>query len=83
MQNSHRAIDDTEALYEVCKAMDAERDDLIDYVNLFGFNPKYGVEGKTIKRVTYHAQGMGFGISPEGHRLPDIIKDEIKEAMAT
>lgn len=77
VKNSHRAIDDTEALYEVCKAMDAERGDLDEYVNLFGFNPKYWVEGKTIRRVTYHAQkGADISITREGYRLPDIVKQE-------
>lgn len=31
VQNSHRAIDDVAALFEVCKAMDAERSDLLSY----------------------------------------------------
>ena len=26
------------------------------YVNLFGYNPKYGVDGKPIGSVTYKAQ---------------------------
>lgn len=42
VQNSHRAIDDTMALYEVLKAMEQERDDLYRYIDLFGYNPKYG-----------------------------------------
>ncbi len=54
--NSHRAVDDVLATVEVMKAMEAERDDLINYVNLFGFNPKYGVEGKPIGTVTYKPQ---------------------------
>ena len=54
--NSHRAVDDVLATVEVMKAMEAERDDLLYYVNLFGYNPKYGVEGKPIGSVTYKAQ---------------------------
>lgn len=54
--NSHRAIDDVLATVAVMEAMEAERDDLIRYVNLFGYNPKYGVEGKPIGSVTYKAQ---------------------------
>ena len=54
--NSHRAVDDVLATVEVMKAMEAERDDLLNYVNLFGYNPKYGVEGKPIGSVTYKAQ---------------------------
>ena len=36
--------------------MEQERDDLDRYINLFGYNPKYGVEGKPIGSVTYKAQ---------------------------
>ena len=54
--NSHRAVDDVLATVEVMKAMEAERDDLMCYVNLFGYNPKYGVEGKPIGSVTYKPQ---------------------------
>ena len=54
--NSHRAIDDTMALYEVLKAMDEECDDLDKYINLFGYNPKYGVNGPKIRSVTYLPQ---------------------------
>lgn len=51
--NSHRAIDDTLALIEVLKAMAEECDDLHKYINLFGYNPKYGVSGQKISSVTY------------------------------
>lgn len=54
--NSHRAIDDTLALIEVLKAMAEECDDLHKYINLFGYNPKYGVSGSKIKSVTYKPQ---------------------------
>ena len=54
--NSHRAIDDTLALIEVLKAMAVEKDDLHKYINLFGYNPKYGVSGKKISSVTYKPQ---------------------------
>jgi hypothetical protein len=54
--NSHRAVDDVLATVEVMKAMEAEQDDLMRYVNLFGYNPKYGVEGKPIGSVTYKPQ---------------------------
>ena len=55
--NSHRAVDDVLATVEVMKAMEAERSDLLNYVNLFGYNPKYGVDGKPIGSVTYKPQG--------------------------
>ncbi len=54
--NSHRAVDDVLATVAVMEAMEKEKDDLIRYVNLFGFNPKYGVEGKKIGSVSYKAQ---------------------------
>lgn len=54
--NSHRAVDDVLATVAVMEAMEEERDDLEHYVNLFGYNPKYGVEGKPIGSVTYKPQ---------------------------
>ena len=57
VQNSHRAIDDTLATVEVLKCMDLECDDLEKYINLFGYNPKYGPAYKKIKSVTYKSQG--------------------------
>ena len=54
--NSHRAIDDVLATVAVMEAMVAEKDDLMCYVNLFGYNPKYGIEGKPIASVTYRPQ---------------------------
>lgn len=56
-QNTHRAIDDAAATLELLCAMEAERDDLINYVNLFGYHPKYGVSGPRIRSVTYLPQG--------------------------
>ena len=56
--NSHRAVDDVLATVEVMKAMEEERDDLCRYINLFGFNPKYGISGKPIGSVTYKPQGF-------------------------
>ena len=54
--NSHRAVDDVLATVAVMAEMEKEKDDLVRYVNLFGYNPKYGVEGKPIGSVTYKAQ---------------------------
>ena len=54
--NSHRAVDDVLATVEVMKAMEADRAELERYVNLFGYNPKYGVEGKPIGSITYKPQ---------------------------
>ena len=54
--NSHRAVDDVLATVAVMEEMEKEKDDLVRYVNLFGYNPKYSVEGKPIGSVTYKAQ---------------------------
>jgi DNA polymerase III epsilon subunit-like protein len=56
VQNSHRAIDDVKALVEVLIAMDMERPDLLCYINLFGFNAKYGISGTKIRGVHYVPQ---------------------------
>ena len=55
--NSHRAVDDVIATVAVMEEIEKEKSDLMRYVNLFGYNPKYGVEGKPIGTVTYKAQG--------------------------
>ena len=70
VQNSHRAIDDVLALFEVLKAMDEERDDLGSYVNLFGYNPKYGVSGRRITGVRYEPQGFNKSITRPEQTLP-------------
>ena len=54
--NSHRAVDDVIATVAVTRAMDGERSDLQNYVNLFGYNPKFGVDGKKISSITYKPQ---------------------------
>ena len=54
--NSHRAVDDVIATVAVMKEMEKENNDFGNYVNLFGYNPKYGVEGKPIGSVTYKPQ---------------------------
>lgn len=59
--NSHRAIDDVLATVAVMEAMVAEKDDLMCYVNLFGYNPKYGIDGKPIGSVTYKPQSFRLG----------------------
>jgi len=54
--NSHRAVDDVIATVAVMEEMEKEKADLECYVNLFGYNPKYGVDGKPIGTVTYKPQ---------------------------
>ena len=57
-QKSHRALDDARATLALLVAMEIERDDLGQYVNLFGYNPRYGVSGSRIASVTYLPQGF-------------------------
>ena len=54
--NSHSAIDDVIATVAVMEEMIRERDDLMNYVNLFGYLPQFGVDGKKIGSVTYKPQ---------------------------
>lgn len=56
VKNSHRAIDDVMALFEVFKAMNDEKSNLLSYVNKFSFNPKYGIRGQRISKVKYFPQ---------------------------
>lgn len=60
--NSHRAVDDVLATLAVMEKMAEEKDDLQNYVNLFGYNRKYGLEGKPIGTVTYKPQGYEPGM---------------------
>ena len=54
--NSHRAVDDVIATVAVMEEMEKEKSDLERYVNLFGYNPKFGIDGKPIGSVTYKPQ---------------------------
>ena len=69
-----RAIDDVAALFEVCKAMDAERSDLLSYVNVFGYNPKYGVSGKRIEKVAYWPQNFNKYMQAPSYTLPAKLR---------
>ncbi len=61
VQNSHRAVDDVIATVAVMEEMEREKEDLENYVNLFGFLSKYGIDGKPISSVTYKPQGFQPG----------------------
>lgn len=54
--NFHRAIADVKALYEVTKELKKERDDLKEYINIFGYNPKWGVSGDKFPFIEYKSQ---------------------------
>ena len=61
--NSHRAVDDVIATVAVMEEMEKEKDDLDRYINLFGYLPQFGVDGKPIGSVNYRPQ-------PYNSRLP-------------
>lgn len=60
--NSHRADDDAWAAFRLLEAMAAEKDDLDQYINLFGVHPKFGVSGRKIRSITYIPQPFQRGI---------------------
>ena len=55
-RNAHQALADTRAAQYVMEAMAAEKDDLISYVNLFGYLARFGPPYKTIRSVRYAPQ---------------------------
>lgn len=56
VKNSHSADEDALATVYVMDAAAKERDDLLNYVNLFGYIPKYGPPKPLIRSVTYLPQ---------------------------
>lgn len=70
--NFHRAIDDTKALLAVTRAMNAERDDLEEYVNVFGYNPKYPVGDDGFSFIEYKKQYYNNFIVPSSRILPNL-----------
>lgn len=55
-ENTHRAVDDAAAALNVLCAMEQERDDIHHYINLFGYNPKFGEPKPKIRSVRYEPQ---------------------------
>ena len=71
--NFHRAIDDTKALYEVTQELRFERDDLEEYINIFGYNPKFGAGKFRFPFITYKPQYYhNCGKLPQDRILPRI-----------
>ena len=68
--NFHRAIDDTKALFEVTQALQNERDDLKEYINIFGYNPKYGVSGTRFSFIEYKSQPFNYSMTSSSNILP-------------
>ena len=72
----HRAIDDSRALKECLKELKVERNDIKEYVNLFGYNPKYGVTGEKFPFITYARQPYFNGLKAYRNILPKTLKEE-------
>lgn len=70
--NFHRAIDDTKALREVTIALRNERNDLAEYVNVFGYNPKYRVSGVIFPFIEYKKQYFTKFMVREDRILPRL-----------
>ncbi|WP_405293394.1 PolC-type DNA polymerase III [Methanobrevibacter sp.] len=70
--NFHRAIDDTKALYDVTQALKEERNDLDEYVNIFGYNPKWGVSGPKFSFIKYKRQYFHNSMVNPDHILPKM-----------
>ena len=66
----HRAIDDTLVLPLALASMNRERGDVLKYVNVFGYNRKYGVSGKRFDFISYIPQDFHFGIVKSSDILP-------------
>lgn len=61
VKNSHHALEDVRATVEVLLAMDRERGDVGNYVNLFGYLRKYGLSGRPLGGITYRPQELEPG----------------------
>ena len=70
----HRAIFDVRALAKCVVALNNERNDLFKYVNVFGFNPKYGVQGKEFDFIRYVPQRFNKSMVSEDSILPLVGK---------
>jgi len=71
--NTHRAIDDADAALKLTEAMGRERDDLEHYINLFGYNPRFGIAGQRISSVRYAPQPYNSDV-PLYERVETAVK---------
>lgn len=74
--NFHRAISDARALKESLRMLKNERNDIKEYVNIFGYNPRYGVTGEKFDFITYLKQPYFNGLKSYRNILPKTIKEE-------
>ena len=59
VENTHRAVDDVLATLEVFKKMMLEKNNSDAYINVLGYNAKYGVSGIKLPFIKYVAQYGG------------------------
>ena len=83
VQNSHLAADDTMALFMFTRALAEERDDLDLYINIFGYNPKYGVNGQEFEKVFYAGQNYRKFMASQSEILPALIGRKCEEIIPT
>lgn len=57
--NTHRALDDVDAMMACLEMMKKEKDNIDDYVNNIGYYSKYGVSGIKFDQCTYIPQFGG------------------------
>lgn len=74
--NFHRAIDDAKALHKSLLELRNERNDLKEYINLFGYNPRYGVTGVKLPFITYARQPYFNSLKAYRNILPKTLKEE-------
>lgn len=74
--NFHRAISDARALKESLCMLKNERNDIKEYVNIFGYNPRYGVTGVKFDFITYLKQPYFNGLKSYRNILPKTITEE-------
>lgn len=55
-QNSHRAIDDCDALLAVTQHVCKQKEQYLKWIDTIGYNPKYVLKGKLHPKVKYFAQ---------------------------
>ncbi len=55
-EDAHRALEDVKMTYDVLMKMQEQKDCLIEYVNVIGYNPKYGPTKFKAPHVLYKAQ---------------------------
>ena len=75
-KNSHLSFDDVWAVVRLLDALDKERKDLQEYVNLLGYPKKYGDPGFHLPRCTYLSQEMNRTLDD-----PTIYDENARQLM--